>query len=152
MEGVTTSRAVVFRQYGEPKNVLELVADYPRKDVKETDVVIRVHAAAMNPLDWKIVCGYVTAFIPCTFPAVSGYDASGVIVQKGITYIIAWFIVYICEGSKVTDFTVGDEVFVLAPHDNWGTFSDTYVVDSSFVALKVLKLKALNRLMHLLPA
>ena len=87
-------KAVQFAEYGGPE-VLELVqVDVPYAG--EGQVRIKVHAAGVNALDWKIREGYMREMMPLTLPAGTGVDAAGVIDEVG-------------EG--VTDVTVGDAVF-----------------------------------------
>lgn len=59
-------------------------------------VLVQVHAAGVNPFDWKVREGFMQQWAPLTFPATLGGDCSGVIAELG-------------EG--VTDFTIGQEVF-----------------------------------------
>ena len=87
-------KAVQFAEYGSPE-VLELVqADAPHAG--EGKVRIKVHAAGVNALDWKIREGYMREMMPLTLPAGTGVDAAGVVDEVG-------------EG--VTDVAVGDAVF-----------------------------------------
>lgn len=90
-------RAVRFHQYGDPQ-VLTL-EDAPEPHAGPGQVRIRVRAASVNPIDWKIRAGYLAEMMPTTFPAVPGSDAAGVVDEVG-------------DGT--TGVTVGDEVFGLA--------------------------------------
>lgn len=90
-------RAVRFHQYGDPQ-VLAL-EDAPEPHAGPGQVRIRVRAASVNPIDWKLRAGYLAEMMPTTFPAVPGSDAAGVVDEVG-------------EGT--TGVTLGDEVFGLA--------------------------------------
>lgn len=75
-------RALVAKAYG---NVEELaVAEMPEPSVGPSDVKIRVHAASINPLDWKLLSGYGRrTSMELRFPAILGRDASGEVLEVG---------------------------------------------------------------------
>ena len=74
-------RAVQFDAYGAP-GVLHL-RDAPQPQPSADEVLIDVHAASLNPVDWKVRAGLVAANFPLTFPATTGRDGSGVIRAVG---------------------------------------------------------------------
>ncbi|ADK81934.1 NADP-dependent oxidoreductase [Sediminispirochaeta smaragdinae] len=87
-------KAVRFSEFGGPE-VLQLVeADEPHAGAGQ--VRIAVHAAGINPADWKIRAGYLKEHMPIPFPSGTGFEASGVVDEIG-------------EG--VTGISVGDAVF-----------------------------------------
>ena len=71
-------RAMTISAFGEP-DVLK-IADLPRPEPGENDLLVEVHAAALNPVDTKIRRG---SHGPKQFPLVPGYDVSGVIIAMG---------------------------------------------------------------------
>jgi NADPH:quinone reductase-like Zn-dependent oxidoreductase len=74
-------RAVRFHEYGDSdKLVLESV---PRPEPKAGEVLVEVHFAAVNPVDWKIRAGYLKDFMPVPLPFTPGIDFSGVIAELG---------------------------------------------------------------------
>ena len=88
------SRAVRFHEYGPPSVlVLEEVA---RPEPEAGEVLVRVHAAAVNPIDWKFRAGYLKDFAPLELPHTVGYDLAGAVEVMG---------------SGVADFAPGDAVF-----------------------------------------
>ncbi|BBX30097.1 NADP-dependent oxidoreductase [Mycolicibacterium alvei] len=87
------SRTVQFAEYGDP-DVLKLV-ETPPPVPGPGQVRIAVRAAGVNPIDWKIVAGFMREQIPLALPAGAGSDVAGVIDEIG---------------SGVTDWAVGDEV------------------------------------------
>jgi NADPH:quinone reductase-like Zn-dependent oxidoreductase len=87
------SRAVQFSEYGGTE-VLRVV-DVAPPTAGPGQVRLSVRAAGVNPIDWKILAGYMREVIPLALPAGLGGDVAGVVDQVG-------------EG--VTGFTVGDEV------------------------------------------
>ncbi|MGH2394498.1 MAG: alcohol dehydrogenase catalytic domain-containing protein, partial [Candidatus Limnocylindria bacterium] len=94
-----TMKAVVYRRYGSP-DVL-VVQDVPKPVVKDGDVLVRVHAAAVNPLDWHLLRGKPYIVRPTSgwrTPKrnIPGVDVAGVVEAVG---------------RNVTGFKAGDEVF-----------------------------------------
>jgi NADPH:quinone reductase-like Zn-dependent oxidoreductase len=113
-----TMKAMRISEYGEP-NVLRL-EDVPRPALKDSDVLVRVHASSVNPFDWKVRAGYLKDYIPLNLPAILGWDSSGVISrQPGVS---AW--------------KAGDEVFGQADVMRDGTYAEYVAVDQSRVARK----------------
>ncbi len=74
--------AVEFDNYGGPE-VLKL-RRIARPQPGPGEVLIRVHAASMNPVDWKVRSGMLQKFFPVTFPAVTGRDGAGEVIAVGI--------------------------------------------------------------------
>ncbi|EPZ33520.1 GroES-like domain-containing protein [Rozella allomycis CSF55] len=60
------------------------------------EIIVRVIASSINPVDWKVAGGYMKTYLKISLPHTLGLDYAGVIVAKG-------------EG--VTEFEVGDEVY-----------------------------------------
>jgi NADPH:quinone reductase-like Zn-dependent oxidoreductase len=87
-------RAVVQNRLGPPE-VLEVVR-VPRPVAIPTEVLVRVHAAGINPVDWKTRAGGGMAGVLGPPPFTLGWDVSGVIEELGF---------------GVTTFAVGDEVY-----------------------------------------
>ena len=74
-------KAVRIHQYGGPEVLI--FEDAPRPAPGFAEVLIRVHAAGVNPVDWKIRAGYMKDFHPYTFPLILGWDLSGVVEAIG---------------------------------------------------------------------
>ncbi|MBA4026427.1 MAG: NADPH:quinone reductase [Gordonia sp.] len=89
-------RAARFHQYG-PADTL-IIEDAPEPIVGPGQIRIRVAAASVNPVDWKIRSGAVQEAIPADLPAIPGQDAAGVVDQIG---------------AGVPDVKIGDRVFGL---------------------------------------
>ncbi|MCF2532830.1 NADP-dependent oxidoreductase [Yinghuangia soli] len=112
------SRAVQFTDYGST-DVLEVV-EVPEEQLPQPgpgQVRIRAEAIGVNPLDWKIRSGVLSAVFPVAFPHVPGQDVAGVVDAVG-------------EG--VTAWSVGDEVFGMAAR----TYADHVVADADRLAAK----------------
>ena len=74
-------KAVVFNAYG-GNDVLEL-QDVPKPAINPDEVLIRVHAAGVNPVDWKVLAGQAKMLTGSRFPKTLGIECSGVIVEAG---------------------------------------------------------------------
>src|SRR3954453_10714205 len=103
-------KAVTFAEYGAPE-VLQ-VTDVPEPQPGSGQVRIAVRAAGLNPIDWKIRSGAMSAFMPLELPAIDGREASGVVESVG---------------DGVSDVAVGDEVFGMTVG---GAFAEHAVLDA----------------------
>lgn len=74
-------RAVRFHEYG-PPDVLR-VETVPRPDPGEGEVLVRVHSAGVNPIDWKYRAGYLREFMPLDLPHIPGFELSGTVEEIG---------------------------------------------------------------------
>jgi NAD(P)-dependent dehydrogenase (short-subunit alcohol dehydrogenase family) len=114
-------RGIFISEYGD-LNVLQYSQKLPVPKIEnEEEVLIEIHAASLNPYDYKLRNGVVKLLYQYKFPLILGHDASGVVTKVG---------------SKVTKFKKGDEVFVRVPGKKIGTFSEFIAVEEQFVALK----------------
>jgi NADPH:quinone reductase-like Zn-dependent oxidoreductase len=87
-------RAVRFHDYGPPEALA--VDEAPRPVPGEGEVLVRVHAAGVNPIDCKLRAGYLKDFMPVQLPYTPGYDLAGTVEAVG---------------PGVTEFTPGQAVF-----------------------------------------
>jgi len=87
-------KAVVLHEYGGPDKLKYEEWDDPQAG--DGQILIRVAAAGINPIDWKIRSGAMKTFMPLELPAILGYDYSGVVRSVG---------------KGVEDFAEGDKVF-----------------------------------------
>jgi NADPH:quinone reductase-like Zn-dependent oxidoreductase len=76
-----TMRAIQVHSYGGPE-VLKL-EEKPRPEPQAGEVLLRVHAAGVNPIDWKIRQGLMKDFQPVTFPYTPGIEVAGVVEDVG---------------------------------------------------------------------
>ncbi len=106
-------KAVVVRQYGGPE-VLKF-EEYPDPVPGSGEVLVRVAAASVNPIDYKRRAGLTKDFYPMTFPGLIGVDMAGTVVKVG---------------PEVEGFSVGDQVFAMA--DN--TYAELCVVKAGALA------------------
>lgn len=102
-------RAITYSKFGSA-DVLELT-DQPDPHIGPDTLLVRVKAASVNPVDWKIRQGYLEGLIDTVFPAVPGWDVAGVVEQVGL---------------DTPEFQVGDEVYGYVRKDTvqGGTFAE----------------------------
>jgi len=72
-------KAAIINQYG-PPDVLE-ISDIPKPEIEPDEVLVKVMAAAINPVDWKQRQGWHKRFLKAHFPVVLGYDISGEVIE-----------------------------------------------------------------------
>jgi NADPH:quinone reductase-like Zn-dependent oxidoreductase len=112
-------KAVRIHNYG-GSEVLKF-EDAPRPKPSSGEVLIRVHATAVNPVDWKVRAGYLKDHIPYPLPFIPGWDVSGVVEATG---------------PGVVEFKKGDEVYSRPDITRNGAYAEYIVVKASEVALK----------------
>ena len=112
-------KAVRIHEYGN-ENVLKY-EDVPIPEIQDDDILIKIYAAGVNPLDWQIREGYLKEIIPHEFPLTLGWDVSGVVETVG---------------SKVTNFQEGDAVYACTNVMRHGAYAEYIAVKSHEVALK----------------
>ncbi|MGB3761068.1 MAG: NAD(P)-dependent alcohol dehydrogenase [Rivularia sp. (in: cyanobacteria)] len=87
-------KAVVIREYGSADVLRYEEVEAPT--IKADELLVKVHAAAVNPIDWKIRKGMLKIISGNKFPMILGFDLAGVVLEVG---------------SQVTGFQVGDEIY-----------------------------------------
>ncbi|MET9101786.1 NADP-dependent oxidoreductase [Streptomyces antibioticus] len=112
-------KAFMVEKYGDATGMR--AAEVPDPQVGAEDVLVRIHAAGVNPLDIRIRNGDFKAFLPYRLPLVLGNDLAGTVVRTG---------------PEVTRFTVGDEVWARPDKDRFGTFAEQLAVHQDDLALK----------------
>lgn len=102
-------RAVVYDAHGGPEMLR--IADVPEPTVGPDSVLVRVRAAAVNPVDWKIREGHMDSLLDVFFPATPGWDVAGVVERPGVA---------------APEFAPGDEVVGYVREDvvRRGTFAE----------------------------
>jgi NADPH:quinone reductase-like Zn-dependent oxidoreductase len=106
-------KAVVVHQYGGPE-VLKFV-EYPDPVPGPGEVLVRVAAASVNPIDYKRRAGLTKDFYPIKFPGLIGVDVAGTVVKIG---------------PGVEGFSVGDQVFAMADD----TYAELCAVKAAILA------------------
>lgn len=112
-----TMKAIQIHNHGGPE-VLQY-EDVPRPEIKDDEVLIKVHAAGINPVDWKIREGYMKEMF--TLPLIPGWDVAGVVEAKG---------------PAVANLEIGDSVYSRPEILRNGAYAEYIAVKASEVALK----------------
>lgn len=120
-------KAAVYEEFGGPEKVRVIITEVP--ELKEGEVLIRIKAAGVNPVDAVIGKGTYKEMIPHSLPVIPGWDVCGVVEKRG---------------HAARRFQVGDEVYAYArrPEVKWGTFAEYMVIPDSYLALKPENLSA----------
>ncbi|WP_370222400.1 NADP-dependent oxidoreductase [Cytobacillus sp.] len=111
-------RAMVIDTYGKAPMRL---AEIPAPEIGEYEVLAEIHAASINPVDFKIRDGKVKMLIKYKMPLILGNDFSGVIAKVG---------------AKVTRFKAGDEIYARPRKSKIGTFAEYIAIHEDDIALK----------------
>jgi NADPH:quinone reductase-like Zn-dependent oxidoreductase len=74
-------RAIQFSAYGGPEKLT--LVDLPRPTPGPGQVLVKVAASSVNPIDWKRASGKMRLIMPVTFPCVPGYDLAGEVAEVG---------------------------------------------------------------------
>jgi NADPH:quinone reductase-like Zn-dependent oxidoreductase len=114
-------RAIAIQEFG-GRDKLQLL-DLPIPPVGPRDVRIRVKAAGVNPVDWKIREGFLRDVLPHEFPIILGWDVAGVIDKIGI---------------ETPTHLIGDEVYAYCrlPLIHQGSYAEYITLPADMVAKK----------------
>ncbi|NQD68025.1 NADP-dependent oxidoreductase [Bacillus haikouensis] len=111
-------RAMMIDRYGKvPMRLTEV----PAPEIGEYEVLAEIHAASINPVDFKIRDGKVKLLVNYKMPLILGNDFSGVVEKVG---------------AKVTRFKVGDEIYARPRKSKIGTFAEYIAIHEDDIALK----------------
>ncbi|WP_288026112.1 NADP-dependent oxidoreductase [Arthrobacter sp.] len=118
-------KAMSYARYGGTE-VLERT-EQPVPKVSPGSVLVRVRAAGVNPVDWKIMAGHLDQIMDVAFPVVPGWDVAGVVEAVGL---------------DTPEFEVGDEVYSYGRRDtlHGGTFAELVALPASAVSRKPVSL------------
>jgi NADPH:quinone reductase-like Zn-dependent oxidoreductase len=112
-------KAFALTRYGKQDGVAAVELAEP--ELHDDDVLVRIHAAGVNPLDLKIRNGELKPLLPYKLPVVLGNDLAGVVVKTG---------------PRVRRFAPGDAVYAKPSQDRMGTFAEYLALNEKDVALK----------------
>lgn len=119
-------KAMILKAFGGPES-FEL-SDVPKPVPQAGQVLVRVHATSVNPLDYQVRRGDYPELVP--LPAITGHDVSGVVEAVG---------------PGVTAFTPGDEVWYTPQiFDGQGSYAQYHVAAESIIARKPASLSHLE--------
>ncbi|MHA6249019.1 NAD(P)-dependent alcohol dehydrogenase [Pontibacter sp. CAU 1760] len=104
-------KAIYYESYGGAE-VLQF-GEQPSPEASENQLLVRVHATSVNPIDWKIRSGHLLPVAGLSFPKIPGRDVAGVVAAVG---------------ANVTAFKPGDKVFGMVEHDMGGAAAEFAVM------------------------
>jgi alcohol dehydrogenase len=110
-------KAIILDRYG--SNDVVRAGNMPDPDCGRNDVLVQIHAASINPVDFKIRDGKLKLVLPLRFPFILGSDLAGVVVRAG---------------SGVQRFKPGDEIYA-RPY-GIGAFAEFIAIKEDAVAIK----------------
>lgn len=112
-------KAARIHAYGDTSQIK--IEDAPLPTLNPDDVLIRVVATSVNPVDWKIRKGYLKSMIPYEMPLTMGWDVSGIVEQIG---------------PAVTKFKPGDAVYSRPDIARNGAYAEYIAVREREIAFK----------------
>jgi NADPH:quinone reductase-like Zn-dependent oxidoreductase len=112
-------RAAVIDEFGSSSNLN--VRDVPKPDIGPEQILVEIHAASVNPIDWKIREGTMAMRYGEEFPMVLGLDASGVVAEVG---------------EAVSNFSVGDAVYARSDNGPGRCYAEYVALNPATVAPK----------------
>jgi NADPH:quinone reductase-like Zn-dependent oxidoreductase len=115
----TSMKAFILDRYGSADRVR--VGDMPDPELREDDVLVRIHAAGVNLLDSKIRNGEFKRILPYHLPLILGHDVAGIVVGAG---------------SRVRRFKRGDEVYARPADGRIGAFAEFMAIKEEDLAIK----------------
>ena len=101
------------------KNITLNITEIAKPSITDKQVLVKVTAAGVNPLDNMISRGEVKMIVPYKLPQTAGNEVVGIVESIG---------------KKVNNFQVGDRVFGRLPLDHIGAFAEDVAVDSQALA------------------
>lgn len=118
---VKQMKAAVFHEFGDAGKIQISTIDIP--ELREGEVLVKIKAASVNPVDSAVRAGYLKTLIPVSFPAIPGWDVAGIIEDRAYS---------------ARRFDLGDEVYAYArrPIVQFGTFAEYIVIPECYLALK----------------
>jgi NADPH:quinone reductase-like Zn-dependent oxidoreductase len=119
-----TMKAIVLHQFGGPE-VLKY-EDAPRPEPKEDEILIRVMAAGVNPVDAGIRQGHMSRFLGEKLPLILGMDVAGVVEKTG---------------AKIDKLKAGDPVYAYLSFKEQGGYAEFAIAKPSETALKPRNVK-----------
>jgi NADPH:quinone reductase-like Zn-dependent oxidoreductase len=112
-------KAIRFHRYGNPEELV--LDDVPMPEVGPDEVLVKIHAAAVNPADFKFRAGWFKDFVPLPLPFIPGADFSGTVEKAG---------------PLVSRFKIGDEVFGMRDVQAGGSYAEYTAVRGDTLAHK----------------
>lgn len=112
-------KAIRIHDYGTAETLV--YEDAPIPQLGQDEILVRIHAAGVNPVDWMVRAGLVRTMLHHTFPLIVGWDMSGVVEEVS---------------PGVSEIRPGDEVYARSDFARNGTYAEYAVVSRYAVAKK----------------
>ena len=110
-------RAVAYQNYNSNIEIIEVA----KPKLQDKSVLVEVHAAGINPIDYILHAGYLQQMLELSFPHIMGYDVSGIVVEVG---------------KDVRSVKVGDEVFARPNQEDAGSIAEFARIHENELAIK----------------
>ncbi len=124
---MSTIKAIQINSYG-GAGVLTY-ADVSKPEALADEILVRIHATAVNPVDWKIREGYLSDWLQHQLPLTLGCEFSGVVAEIG---------------ANVKSVKVGDEVYGYASLMRCGAYAEFIVVKENEISAKPTNVDFIN--------
>ncbi|RYZ83055.1 MAG: NADP-dependent oxidoreductase, partial [Moraxellaceae bacterium] len=112
-------KAFIMKRYGKKEPLYAV--DVPEPTISDHEVLVQIHATAVNVLDAKIKSGEFKALLAYRAPLILGHDLAGTVLRVG---------------QQVQGFKVGDEVYARPADYRIGTFAQLIAVHQDDLAIK----------------
>ena len=112
-------KAVAIDEYGAPEVLRS--QDLPIPEIKSDQMLVKVYATSINPIDWKTRKGMLKIIFGNKFPMVLGYDVAGEVVEVG---------------SAVTQFRPGDQIYACLDTATSGSYAEYAAVSEKVAYFK----------------
>lgn len=109
-------KAFRLHEYGDPSDSSLIETEIP--EIAPTEILIRVAASAVNPMDWHVQTGLIKAYLPYRLPLTLGWDVAGIAHKIG---------------SAVSGVAVGDRLFAMADLMRGGCHAEYVAVQAELV-------------------
>ncbi len=116
-------KAAVIYSYGTP-DVLQ-VADIEKPQIKPDQLLVKVYASSINPIEWKMRRGMLKILTGSKFPIILGFDVSGEVIEVG---------------AQVSRFQPGDLVYARLDQLTGGAYAEYTAVSEKVAALKPINM------------
>jgi alcohol dehydrogenase len=125
---MTKMKAAFISKYGPTEKLILGEVDIPT--CRDTDVLVKIHAASLNPIDFKIRDGKIKFLRSYLFPLIMGHDLAGVVSAVG---------------SKVTRFKNGDKVYSRPRNGRTGSLAQFITITVEILDCTFIYLAAFNK-------
>jgi NADPH:quinone reductase-like Zn-dependent oxidoreductase len=116
---MATMKAVRLHEFGGPERLK--YENAPKPEPKDGEVLIKVAASGINPIDWKVGEGMMEKMVKHPLPLIPGWDVAGTVEALG---------------PGVTAFAVGDAVFAMADNQRDGTYAEYTALPANTLCAK----------------